>query len=212
MAAERVNLFHDDCQKLTTGEGTNHKRIGSEIQKLRRWMQKHQDESIPDSSKAKLLAVINKYKSMVSHPELNESVFELVEDYLKLPEGKLLSSRDKQGCLRWLQSANSGDADKSHEEAKSAAVMTARYIVGDISDGNLLLLMSPDPNVGDVLEDIKVEDSELERRILDSFHSCDVNSTIYVDVRKDDMAVLSCTVENINGLPGDGSMLVVDES
>lgn len=198
MAAERINMFHEDCQKLTTGEGINHKRIASEIQKLKRWMQKHQDESVPDSAKSKLLVVINKYKSMASNPELTDVVYSLVEDYLKLPEGKLLSSKDKQGCLRWLQSTAGGESDSTHDDSNVSATSTARYIVGDITDNNLLLLMSPDPNVGDVLEDVKVGDSVLERRIVEAFNSCDINCTIYVDINTSDLSVLSCSVEDVN--------------
>jgi hypothetical protein len=60
------------------------------------------------------------------------------------------------------------------------------------------LLMSPDPNVGDVLEDVKVGDSVLERRIVEAFNSCDINCTIYVDINTSDLSVLSCSVEDVN--------------
>ena len=194
---DRINLFHENSLKLTTGEGINYKRISSEIQKMRKWMQKHQDESVPDSSKTKLMSAITKYRAATSVCiDLEENVYMLLDDFLKMPEGKLVSSRDKTVVLKWLQ-AMSGDQG-GVEQKDSDDNSTASYIVGDINDDNTLLLMSPDPNQGDILENVIVEDSALLERIIAAFNSSDNNFTVYVEVSKSDVVVLSCYVEDVD--------------
>ncbi len=67
-AADRVQKFFEDAEKLvstaasnTTNSNSHHKKMISEITKLRTWLQKHQDETISDGSKGKLFQLIQIY-------------------------------------------------------------------------------------------------------------------------------------------------------
>ena len=83
-------------------------KISSEIDKLRTWLVKHQDETIPDGSKAKIVMILEKYNRLAAHAtKLRSSVVNLFSDYLQLPEGKLVSSKDKARVLTWLNNIDS---------------------------------------------------------------------------------------------------------
>eukprot|EP00960_Hanusia_phi_P068428 766843-Hanusia_phi.AAC.2 len=88
-------------------------KIKSEMSRLQTWLRKHQDESVADgryaqfstfrmsnnlfwhwttTSKQELLTTIQLYyKAAITDPEpLRDAAFALVDDLLKLPEGKLV--------------------------------------------------------------------------------------------------------------------------
>lgn len=99
---KRIDKFVEDQTKVLTLASSCSKigKINSEIGKLRTWLVKHQDDTIPDGGKAKLLAILEKYnRAMGYFSELTNSVVSLFEDYLQLPEGKLVSSKDKSKVI-----------------------------------------------------------------------------------------------------------------
>jgi hypothetical protein len=206
-AAERVDLFHDDGLKLLTGEGMNIKRILSEINKLRRWIQKHQNEVIPDGSKTKLLSTLQLYYKLTERlfeEEYVSQVEALVDDYLKLPEGKLTSSRSKQVCLNWLEALKRREWNQ--EEAASLAQggerMTRRYIIADMNEeDHTFLLMSPDPNSEDFLEDVTVVPElaeELFQHVRNAESSGTSSSTIYVNVQAENDVIVSYELSEVS--------------
>jgi hypothetical protein len=190
MASERIDLFHEDCLKLVTGEGLNIKRIQSEIKKLRKWLMKHQDEVTPESSKMKLLSVLQVYYQLHHDRRLTEAEYAndlegLLDDYLKYPEGKLTTSKSKQTCLNWLTNlqrvvSNGGNGLGCEEESQS--VKMKRFLVGDLNEDETLLLMSPDPNSDDYLESARIL-PEIREELLAHVRNAESSCTIYVNVQ-----------------------------
>lgn len=178
MAAERIDLFHSDCVKLTTGSGFNDKRINSECQRLSKWLQKHQEETVTDGAKTKLVSVVQEYyKIGLREVSVRDAVYALVDDYLKLPEGKLVTSKAKQSCLRWLDALNGAN---NAGDGVSAST-TTKYMVADIDEHGKLLLMSPNPNSEEFIEDYEVRNSDTGRKIKICFEECG-----YVSVEVDE--------------------------
>ncbi len=108
-AVERVNKFFEDATKLlSTGGLKLPNKMIPEINKLSTWLQKHQNESLPDGSKGKLFQTVEMfYRQCIGNIELREtlcdSVTNLVSTFLQMPEGKLIGAKDKKKLLNWLQ-------------------------------------------------------------------------------------------------------------
>jgi hypothetical protein len=110
-AAERITKFCDDQTKIMV-PGTKPAKITSEIAKLRTWLVKHQDEAVPDGSKGKIMSVLEKYNRAAGYmAELRAPVSCLFQDYLALPEGKLLTSKNKDRVKAWLENMDDGEGD-----------------------------------------------------------------------------------------------------
>jgi hypothetical protein len=206
MASERIDLFHEDCLKLVTGEGLNIKRIQSEIKKLRKWLMKHQDEVTPESSKMKLLSILQVYYQLYHDRKLIEAEYAndlegLLDDYLKYPEGKLTTSKSKQTCLNWLtnvQRSVSNEVNGLGSEEQNLVKMK-RFLVGDLNEDETLLLMSPDPNSEEYIENARIL-PELKEELLVHVRNTESNYTIYVNVQ-------SPAAQSADG--GDGFAMVV---
>ena len=203
MTSERIDLFHEDCVKLVTGEGLNIKRIQSEIKKLRKWLMKHQDEVTPESSKMKLLSILQVYYQLHHDRRLLEMEYVndlegLLDDYLKYPEGKLTTSKSKQTCLNWLTNLQrdvSNEMNGRESKEENCHLRMKRFLVGDLNeDDETLLLMSPDPNSEDYVENAKIL-PEIREELLAHVRSTESSCTIYVNVQMlegggDDSAVV----------------------
>jgi hypothetical protein len=194
-AEERIELFHEDSLKLTTGEGMNIKRILSEINKLKRWIQKHQNELIPDHSKTRLMSVLQLYYKLtekVTEEEYVNQVEALIDDYLKLPEGKLTTSKSKQVCLNWLEALHR--IEYVQESVSVVSPQMIRYIIADANEEDqTFLLMSPDPNSEDFLENATVI-PELAEELFHNVHNTDSsgsNCTIYANVQAGSNVIVS---------------------
>ena len=87
MASARVDDF---ASKLESLKGST--KYASELKKLTLWMQKHQSETLTDSAKQKLVAILGESKDP-----------ELLSCYLALPEGKLTTSKGKNRALKWYE-------------------------------------------------------------------------------------------------------------
>jgi hypothetical protein len=182
-AAERIDKFFEDASRFTASK--NAAKITSEAKKLAVWLQKHQSESIPEGSKAKLMSTVEvyyRYGKMV--PELADAARNLIDDLLKLPEGKLVSAKGKNKALRWLGSS-SAVGPESSEDCDNADGETSdsprRWIVAEIvsEKKRQLTLMDADGGLGDLLENVIVGDVALFNKIKAQF---DLDGTVYVNV------------------------------
>ncbi len=211
-AAERVNKFYDDATLLTSAPSpssnanNNINKLTSEIMKLKSWLQKHQNEVLQDSMKTKLLQCIEMYYRKVFHRRegLLDPVTELLGCYLQLPEGKLLSSKDKRKVLQWINSLScleSGDSLSEGLSINSPVVNTngfisSTWIVQSVDYNNnknvsTLTLLNVD---NDELwkEDVVVE-IDLLNRIAELMDTCD-NIMVEVDNSTDTvMSIISTT-------------------
>eukprot|EP00667_Euglena_gracilis_P023742 EG_transcript_26966 len=134
--------------------------MAAEVQRLCKWLQKHQDEAVPDKAKGQLLAVVQKYyqaAQSLGTTALTDSVTSLVEDLLKLPEGKLVTSKSKQQALKWLSTL----APAANPVPGASPVEAGeRWMVGDIGDDGLLQLV-PDGDGDEVIDGAAVATLEL---------------------------------------------------
>jgi len=107
-------------------------------------LRKHQSEELPDGSKQQLMTCIQLYqKAGAENVELKDAAFTLVDDALKLPEGKLITSKSKRQCLKWLE-ALTGDST-----APDAAPSEADTSVLSVIEAEAGLLPPRAPTVSD---------------------------------------------------------------
>jgi hypothetical protein len=125
--------------------------------------------------------------------EFMDAVSSLLDDYLKLPEGKLVSSKTKMSCLSWLRSLES-KMYAIDDAIDIACSQSQRYVVADINDDDTLLLMSPDPNCTDFVEDMTV-DPIILADIRNQFNADGGARTIYVDVDQSTNSVIGYAVQ-----------------
>lgn len=91
-SSDRINKFAEEQVSILTSSSPL--KIISEIGKLKEWLIKHQDDAIPDGAKNKLLTILEKYNRAAGYyADIRPKVIALYENYLALPEGKLLSSK-----------------------------------------------------------------------------------------------------------------------
>eukprot|EP01039_Chlorochromonas_danica_P006185 gene6185-6820_t len=120
MATDRVDKFLEDQNKALLSSSTS--KIIPEIEKLRSWLQKHQNESLPDAAKGKLLTILEKYNRAQGYfAAIRSNVQNLFNDYLQMPEGKLVNAKNKSKVLIWSQ--NMTDDDNDQEEGKEKEVI-----------------------------------------------------------------------------------------
>ena len=165
--AERVEKFFDDASKLCA-EGKPAK-IAAEIQRLRSWLTKHQDEMLVDSGKQKLIACAELYFKFAERVDTSfespcgEAAASLVSDLLKLPEGKLIRNQGgKSKALKWLavtQMRGGGSASSSVVSGKETA---STWSVLDVTHQGRLYVRSA---VDDTRDDVVVADASLLERI-----------------------------------------------
>jgi hypothetical protein len=176
-SAERIDKYFADISALSSTR--NDKKLSTEIDKLRSWMQKHQNESVPEASRSKLVQIIDLCHRYIGDSEVIESTQALISDYLALPEGKLASSKAKKKMLGWIEGAS--DTNEQSEELS----FRKNYIVSEVnSDGSFNLI---DDN-GESLDNIACASSALKYSIIERFHDDDcvevvaVNGSVIVDI------------------------------
>ncbi len=193
----------------------------AEIKRLRIWMQKHQSESVPDGAKAKLLAAVELYnrffivqsgrikttsaageytKLSAVRDQLYEGVHSLISDYLQMPEGKLLSGRDKKKALAWIEGLvrlSVGAASSSSSSSSSSRDSGMTWILQGINDdGTIVLLSSSDCELWK--EGVRI----LDKSLLESLRALQVEAdqqgqddegsgggSVYVELDEADRAV-----------------------
>ena len=168
-----LSRFFDDAVRLCS-EAKAPKLI-SEIQRLRQWLTKHQDENLSDAGKQKLVAACETYfkfalvrDAAFELPEC-EAVQDLISDLLKLPEGKLIrSAGGKSKAMKWLEVSQSRRPGAIGGGASAHAGCLTRWTVADISHKNVLQMIagSCESELGDqVRDDLHVEDAAMVLRI-----------------------------------------------
>jgi hypothetical protein len=162
--ADRIDKYRTDCARFAALPPVSAQKVRSELSSLNKWIVKHQQETVPDGDKAKLLATLQFYYKLVTGPDfgdVKEAVFQLLDDFLKLPEGKLVTAKGKQGVLRWQEVlATGGEAGAG----TGVGVATSRYGVADISSGGVLSLM--DLSTNSILDHtVTVSDKDLLDRV-----------------------------------------------
>lgn len=142
MAADRIAKYLDDSKDLLLGG--NQAKIVSEVKKLSSYLLKHQNETVPDGAKTKLLSTIDAYYRYCSVPSTSESTREevanLLGTYLQLPEGKLVSATNKKKALNWIQELTSVKEDGGSKSVTSAVKYTSWIVTGITDSGELTLL------------------------------------------------------------------------
>lgn len=136
---DRIDKFVEDQTKvlLSANSASKTGKINGEIGRLKSWLIKHQDETIPDNGKAKLLSILDKYnRAMTYFIEITDNVISLYEDYLQLPEGKLLSSKDKMKVMTWLNNANISNNNNNDEIKEQIMSNITSWFVEEINESS----------------------------------------------------------------------------
>ena len=177
-AVDRIQKFHDDQIKIMV-PSTKPPKILSEVGSFRSWLAKHQDEAVPNGSKAKIMVVLEKYNRAAGHMcNIRPAVISLYQDYLALPEGKLVNSKNKARVLTWLANLENGAEEEDGPSqpttpGATAEAQTERWDVASIENSGRLCLMLDDR----VREGVEVSDAEMSERIkrfFDSDEGCSV--------------------------------------
>lgn len=149
-------------------------KIIAEITRFRNWLQKHQTETVSDGSKSKILGTIDMYYRFYHHAlialpsqdaetvkvSINDAVQALVGDYLQMPEGKLVSGKDKRKALAWIEEMSRAMSKQSStiEGVDTIKGHTQWILQGVNHDKTILLLNAADNETWK--EDFKVPDSK----------------------------------------------------
>ena len=170
MSDVRAEKYYEDAL-LACKSGVEPK-ICTEVKKLRVWIQKHQSDLLTDGAKMKLFSAVESYylycmkRAGRFEDEVGGLVTDLVEDLLKLPEGKLISGKSKSKALKWLE--NTTLPKEAAVETETSATHT-RWVVGDIDESGRLMLMSERPGSDELIEDFVVHDLEKLTKIQEYF-------------------------------------------
>ena len=187
----RIDRYYEDACQLTSQVPSTDQKMISEIKKLRQWIQRHQSETVPDSSKIKLLSVIQTYFKFYSKreistfdDELGDIIHGAVSDILRIPEGKLTNSKHKSKALKWLETISTSSSSSSLPSSPRRLPRTEskikRYVVAEINDSGKLVLMGDEPDdSGDLIEGYVVDDKDLLASIIDGFEG---EAPIYLDL------------------------------
>lgn len=170
-ASERIDKFHIDAQRWCTKNAQNDARCIEEMKKLSKWMLKHQAEIIPDSSKTKLQSIMFLFFSCPLSINATESILNekinLLADYLKMPEGKLVTSKSKKKVMKWLDELNNTVINMNTVFDINAMATTSgdKWMVADIGDDDKLSLMRENVEDMGFLEGIVVTDTYMLQEI-----------------------------------------------
>lgn len=190
-------------------------KLTSEINKLRVWLQKHQNESVADGFKNKLFLLvdlfyrfyINNLKALSVSDLLNlkntiysyyETLFNLMSDYLQLPEGKLVSAKDKKKVMTWSGNLiEIKNPQKSNLNAKSNnETINSFWILQDINKDNTLSLLNKE-NSELWKENFRIKDKELIISIKNLFETCQEGNSksLIIKINESSDEVVETTLE-----------------
>jgi len=205
--SERVERFSEDSIKILHQTPFKPQKITTEISKLQKWLQKHQDEPLPGGHKDKLLQCIQSYhvftlklaetntreNGVISDLTVGvaDRVLELVEDLCKLPEGKLVAGKSsKTKALKWIDQLTT-IVNREELPKEGLNTCTRNFELIDVSHINAesyeLELM--DPESGDVKNTIyATSDTSFKERF-------ENGENVLVEVDLETHAVLRVTYE-----------------
>ena len=177
---DRIEKFLTDSEPLLKSK--NLQKIFSESQKLSKWLQKHQDETVTDASKQKLFSTIQSYQKFAQNnldpadeksAKVIDAILDLCEDFCKMPEGKLVAGRSaKTKAMKWIESLQGlvSGASGGQKSLNQQDIETTRLDLIDLETrentplSNLVLM---DGASGQTYEVAHV----LEDSVLESFNS-----------------------------------------
>lgn len=143
MATERIEAYFDTSKQLIGSK--NWQKIVPEVKKLSTYLLKHQNETVPDGAKGKLLQVIEGYYRFLLLSEANsaaqDAIVALLGTYLQLPEGKLLSATIKKKVLVWYQGLSTAMAEAPASNV-ALAVSSTTWLVQSMDERESLVLLS----------------------------------------------------------------------
>lgn len=144
MATERIEAYFETSKQLIGGK--NWQKIVPELKKLATYLLKHQNETVPDGTKGKLLQTIEGYYRYLllcgSNAAAQEAVVALLGTYLQLPEGKLLSATIKKKVLVWYQDLSAAMDDEVPAASTSPSATNSTWLVQSIDGKGALTMLS----------------------------------------------------------------------
>ena len=198
MSVDRISKYFDDQVGLVSSGKIP--KINSEIKSLASWLVKHQDELVPDGSKSKIVAILERYNRTAGyHAVLLGPIIQLFANFLALPEGKLCSSKDKSKVLNWYNLLNAKEDGLDSEAARGVSV--ARSVGGvkavtrwsvqslDVDKKSLTLLSEADTELWE--EDLEVPSKPLFEEIRVLFESESSGEDVVVLFDETSRSVLS---------------------
>ena len=140
-------------------------------------MQKHQSETVHDNHKQILLTVIESYYNYYCNNQtkkesndcdfLFDVIYKLADDYLKLPEGKLVHSKGKKKILKWMNILNSRQIISSQITSTDESI-THQYTIIDINTKIKSITLSDLIDSDHLIEDVRVN-KELFAKIKEKY-------------------------------------------
>ena len=128
MASDRIDKFSEDA---ATGKG-----LSKECDRLAAWLQKHQSEIVPAAQQVKLMQLLDLHTKS-GKEQYPDSLGNLVSTLLALPEGKLVSAKSKQKCLRLLESlapsSSKPSSPSSHQHLSKYTVLDCDVSAGEVT-------------------------------------------------------------------------------
>lgn len=173
-SSDRIEKFHEDSVALIKLQNVT--KLITEIKKLSVLMQKHQTQIVPDNHKQKLLSTLELYytylnslkRNDISYDALHDVIYKLADDYLKLPEGKLVHSKGKKKILKWIDTLigkTKGDTSgNNYSAANKDSLENVCYTVVDVNLEAHTVTLSEFDSCENIIEGIDVE-LELFRKI-----------------------------------------------
>lgn len=208
-AADRVTKFYDDSLLVIqqSQSKSNNSKLFAEISKLKTWIQKHQDETLPDGHKGKLLQTLENYNRYVNTPgvifekeKVLDIVLDLLSDYLQLPEGRLVTAAYKKKVMNWREillattSESVLIAPSVGSSSSSSDHITRWSVEGMEAKGQKITLLNID-NQELWKEDFVVKDKTIFQRIqLLSREAGESGKIVMVEMDERNDQVLSCTL------------------
>lgn len=144
MATERIEAYFENSKQLILAK--NWQKVLPELRKLASYLLKHQNETVPDGAKGKLLQTIEGYYRFYLQSEANsaaqaqDAVVALLGTYLQLPEGKLLSATIKKKVLVWYQGLSATPQEISQSAVHISTNST--WLIQTIDEKGTLTLLS----------------------------------------------------------------------
>jgi len=125
-SSERIDKFLLDATQCRSPA-----QLQKEAERLSVWLQKHQAEIVPPGQQAKLIQVLDVHTKN-GRVGYADALLNLVSTFLALPEGKLVSAKSKQKCLKLLDSLSEGGGGGGGPKPSSASPAAKLFTLLDI--------------------------------------------------------------------------------
>ena len=142
---ERIDKFFVDCKRWTGENIKNDSKVLEEMNKLHNWIDKHQTEMCSEEQQEKLLEILELFYRYsprnTSTSSVSDKKLELLQDFLNLPIGFLLTHQGKEKIIQWVESivTLATNPETVSCSTTDATVESRLWLVADI-EGFLLRL------------------------------------------------------------------------